>query len=106
MWGNETRGIMNLWRRLRYNERVNYTFAELLGEIQASLDEKLQQGFFSPDTSLTVLEGFTYMPIQSSVGVAYQIGGPAVPVVGAVGNNTGKVYYFPLKVLVPRVELG
>lgn len=99
--------VIMFWKNKRYTKDVKptYTFAQLLGEIQTALNVKVQAGSFHPDTLLILLEGFIYTPIQPNVGGNYIIGGPAIPMVGAVGNNTGQVYYFPLKALVPRVEL-
>jgi hypothetical protein len=97
-----------IWDKLhqRYNKRVKvYTFAELAPQIQTALNAKVMQGLLGRDTGLTLIEGFVSTPIQANVGGSYQIGGPAVPMVAAVGNITNQVYYFPIKLLVPSVEL-
>jgi hypothetical protein len=94
------------WWSQRYNRCVNeYSFEDLKEEILAKLNEFDKQGFFGKNKQLTVLDGFVYLTLQDKVGGGVQLGGRSLPVVVVYDNETGQVWQFSLKQLVPRVEL-
>ena len=36
---------------------------------------------------------------------AFVIGGPTIPMIAVVGNNSGRIYFFALKALLPDIEI-
>lgn len=95
------------WYLPRYTSKMKeYPFDELKDEILDALKKLDNSDFFGKgEKNLTVVEGFVYLPIQSTAGGSYNIGGKSLPVVAVVDNTTGQVWQFALKQLVPRVKL-
>lgn len=54
---------------------------------------------------VTLVDGFVNQPVSSELSGSFIIGGPTIPLVMLVGNTTGRVYYFALKALLPRIEI-
>ena len=80
-------------------------FEECKEKIQKGLDEHLKGVAFPGETKgFTVVDGFFNVPIQSELSGSFVIGGPAIPMVAIVGNKTGRIYYFALKVIAPDIE--
>ena len=75
-------------------------FQTLKPQIVNALNIKFQnRDAFPGETSgFTLVDGFVMQSIQDQSGGIY-IGGKSVPMVMAVGNTTGKIYYFALKAL-------
>jgi hypothetical protein len=48
--------------------------------------------------------GMTSIMMQDDLGT-YQIGGKSIPAVVVVGHNTGRVYQFAIKALLPDVDI-
>jgi hypothetical protein len=65
--------------------------------IKAITDRSEQLGI---NESVTLLEGFVSQPYSTSLSSTLVIGGPSVPMVMLVGNQTGRVYLFAYKALV------
>lgn len=84
---------------------MEYSFKELQVEILDSLEKLDKKGFFGPNKKLTVMDGFVYLTLQDNVGKNFNLGGKSLPVVVVYDNETGQVWQFSLKQLVPRVEL-
>jgi hypothetical protein len=82
-----------------------YNFEELKDEILKKLNELDKKGFFGKNKKLTVLDGFVYLVLQDAVGKGIRLDGRSLPVVVVYDNDTGQVWQFSLKQLVPRVEL-
>lgn len=54
---------------------------------------------------VTLVDGFFNFPLQKEMTGDLVIGGPTLPAVLLVGQNSGRLYFFALKVLLPDVEL-
>ncbi len=50
--------------------------------------------------SLTLLDGFVNSPYTTTLSNDVILGGPFVPMVMLVGNDTGRIYFFAYKALV------
>ncbi|MFA5829313.1 MAG: hypothetical protein WC843_02355 [Candidatus Gracilibacteria bacterium] len=61
-----------------------------------------QLGILEP---IALVEGFINQPLQMEFTGGLVIGGPAIPMVAVVGNNSGRIYYFALKALLPDIQL-
>lgn len=80
-------------------------FSEIKDELQTALNEKLRLAPIPNDDGFTLIEGFMTMPLQGEVSNNVIIGGPSIPVVGIVGNTSGRIYTFALKVVLPNLEI-
>lgn len=54
---------------------------------------------------LALMDGFINLSLNKKLTGSIVIGGPSLPIIAAVGKNTGRVYLFALKALLPDVEL-
>jgi hypothetical protein len=57
------------------------------------------------DEPITLVEGFINQPLQMEFTGGLVIGGPAIPMVAVVGNNSGRIYHFALKALLPDIKI-
>lgn len=53
---------------------------------------------------VTLVNGFISQPIMDEVKGAFVIGGPTIPMIAVVGNNSGRIYFFALKALLPDIN--
>lgn len=53
---------------------------------------------------VTLVNGFISQPIMKEVKGAFVIGGPTIPMIAVVGNNSGRIYFFALKALLPDID--
>lgn len=82
------------------------TFNAYKDRIAKAIDEKLKGSPLKKDEGeLSLVNGFFMQPIQNEIAGKLIIGGPTVPTVAVVGAKTGRLYYFPLKVLLPDIEV-
>ncbi len=84
----------------------NNSFKELKPQIQAAIQQKMglltiQHG----ETGFTLLDGFFNFPIQDEISGSIVIGGPTVPMVAIIGNTSQRVFFFPLKALLPALTI-
>ena len=76
-------------------------FNDIRGEIQEALNSRsVHLGINEP---VTLLDGFINVPIYNQLSRNVVIGGPTVPMIAVVGNNSGRVYYFALGQLLPHL---
>lgn len=82
-------------------------FDEIRGQITEALNARFRapgSTKFTGESGFTLLDGFIMQPLQKELpGVI--IGGPAIPLVAVLGNTSGTMYYFPLKILLPNLEI-
>lgn len=76
-------------------------FEEVKESLLAALKKKAKLG----GEDFTLLNGFILQGIQQRLSGNFTIGGPAIPLVAVVGNNTGQVHFFALKALLPDLDL-
>jgi hypothetical protein len=77
-------------------------FTEYKQKIIAAINAKGNLGIAEP---VTLIDGFVNQPIQSELSGAFIVGGPAIPMIMLLGINSGRVYYFALKAILPEVKL-
>lgn len=70
--------------------------------IKALRDKQESLGINEP---VTLADGFINQPIQKELSSSFVIGGPVIPMIAVVGNNSGRMYFFALKALIPNIEL-
>ena len=78
-------------------------FSDYKEKIIEALNDKVRQHGIQEPTSL--VDGFINQPIQKEFTGGLVIGGPAIPMVAVVGSNSGRIYFFALKVLLPDLEI-
>lgn len=78
-------------------------FSEYKQRIIDALNSRASQlGITEP---ITLVDGFVNQPLQTEFTGGLVIGGPAIPMVAVVGNNSGRIYYFALKALLPDIKI-
>lgn len=80
-------------------------FSDIKIELQAALQEKLKQSPILGEAGFTLVEGFMTLSLQGEVSNNIIIGGPVIPTVGVVGNTSGRIYTFALKVILPKIQI-
>jgi hypothetical protein len=79
-------------------------FEDVQEELLKKIREKLDKNPIPNETDgFTIVGGFSYMPIHNNISGNIVIGGPTLPIVLLVGNSTGIVYTFALKVIMPEL---
>lgn len=78
-------------------------FSEIKDELLKNLDKKLKESPIPNEKGLSLIEGFMNFSLQGEISNNFVIGGPSIPVVGVVGNSSGRIYTFALKVLMPQL---
>lgn len=77
-------------------EKIN--FDDCKERIKSEIDSRSSQlGINEP---VTLINGFTYLPIQKEISGNIRIGGPSIPAIMLVGSNTGRIYLFALKAII------
>lgn len=54
--------------------------------------------------TVSLIDGFINQPIYSELTGAFVIGGPTIPMIAVVGNS-GRIYFFALKALLPDIKI-
>lgn len=54
--------------------------------------------------SVTLIEGFVSQPYSMKLSNSIEIGGPTIPMVLLLGNDTGRIYFFAYKALIQENE--
>lgn len=80
------------------------TFKKHKSDIEKAINKKLADGILSDKKGFTLIEGFINMPLQDQLG-GMVLGGPSIPTVAIVGNDSGLIYTFALKALLPNIQL-
>lgn len=80
-------------------------FSDIKEKLQAALQEKLNQNPIQGEKGFALIEGFMTLTIQGELSTNLIVGGPIIPVVGLVGNTTGRIYTFALKSILPDLPI-
>ncbi len=76
-------------------------------DVKQSLIEELQKRSdkIGITESVTLLEGFVSEPFSKEYSNTYVLGGPMVPMIMLIGNESGRIYFFALKAILKNIEL-
>ena len=74
-------------------------------EITNAIHAKLQAVPITGENGFTLVDGFIMQPLSGELSGNIIIGGPTIPLVALVGNTSGRMYYFALKVLIPDFKI-
>ena len=76
-------------------------FEGIKEQIVEALKKKGNLGITEP---VTLIDGFFNHPFHKEISNSMVIGGPAIPMVMLLGNNTGRVYFFALRAILPNLK--
>ena len=79
-------------------------FSEIKDELIKALNDKLQSNRLHISEKVTIVDGFINQPLSMELSGSFVIGGPAVPMIMLVGNESGRIYYFALKAVLPNYD--
>jgi len=80
-------------------------FSEIKDELVKALNEKLQNNTLHISEKVTIIDGFVNQPLSMELSGAFVIGGPTVPLIMLVGDESGRIYYFALKAILPNLGI-
>ena len=78
-------------------------FSEIKTELVNALNEKLKSNKLHITEKVTIIDGFVNQPLSTELSGSFVIGGPAVPMIMLVGDESGRIYYFALKAILPKI---
>ncbi len=95
-----------MWEYLLYTNIMaeKKSFNDLRDEILRALAEKIKE-VPNNEGGFTLIDGFGTIMLKNEISGDIVFGGPVVPTVMVVGNKTGLIYTFALKVLLPKFEM-
>ncbi len=76
-------------------------FSDVKASIIAALNQH-HPTFTDEPTGVTLIDGFTYVPIQPEFTNNIELVGARLPMIMLVGNSTGRVYFVAAKKLLPK----
>ena len=79
-------------------------FSKIKDKLMKALEEKLKSGKLHISESVTIIDGFVNQPLSMEIPGPFVIGGPSVPLIMLVGNDSGRVYFLALKAIIPDRE--
>ncbi len=80
-------------------------FSDIRDKLQQALQQKLMATPISNENGFSLIEGFMTLPIQTEISNNVIIGGPNIPIIGIVGNTSGRIYTFALKAILPDIKI-
>ena len=57
------------------------------------------------DEPVTLFDGFVNQPFCTELSGTFIIGGPTIPMIMLVGNNSGRVHFLALKAILKDIDL-
>jgi len=83
-------------------ENKSLKFLEYKEKITKALNDKgTSLGIQEP---VNLIDGFINQPIYNELTGSFVIGGPTIPMIAVVGNS-GRIYFFALKALLPDIKM-
>ncbi len=87
-------------------KKIVIKFSDIKDELQRAMQQKLSLTFMPGETAgFTLIKGFMTTPILGELSNNMIIGGPNIPTVGVVGNSSGRIYTFALKLILPNLSI-
>lgn len=80
-------------------------FSEIKTDLVNALNEKLKSEKLHISEKVTIIDGFVNQPLSMELSGSFVIGGPAVPMIMLVGDESGRIYYFALKAILPNIRM-
>jgi hypothetical protein len=86
---------------MEQRQKQKIKFDEIKDKVLSALHERAE--IINIAESVTLVEGFLNEPFSTELSTSIIIGGPTIPMVMLVGNESGKIYFFALKTLVKEL---
>lgn len=80
-------------------------FSEIKNDLVVALNEKLKGNKLHLTEKVTIIDGFVNQPLSMELSGSFVIGGPAIPMVMLIGDESGRIYYFALKAILPSIGI-
>jgi len=80
-------------------------FSDIKAELITALNKKIASKKIRFVEKVTIVDGFVNQPMSLELSGAFVIGGPTIPMVMLVGDDSGQIYYFALKAILPDVKI-
>ena len=80
-------------------------FLDIKEKLLDALKIRLKKTPIECEERFTLIDGFMMLPLNHELSKHIVTGGMAVPIIGIVGNTSGRIYLFALKPLLPDVDL-
>lgn len=80
-------------------------FSEIKAELVNALNEKLKANKLQLTEKVTIVDGFVNQPLSMELSGSFVIGGPAIPMIMLIGDESGRIYYFALKAILPNIGI-
>jgi hypothetical protein len=80
-------------------------FSEIKTRLVEALTEKLKTNKLQLTEKVTIIDGFVNQPLSMELSGSFVIGGPTIPMIMLIGNESGRIYYFALKAILPDIEI-
>ena len=74
-------------------------------EIKIELLEALNKKNLHLPEKVTIVDGFVNQPLSMELSGSFIIGWPSVPMIMLVGVESGRIYYFALKAILPSIKI-
>jgi len=80
-------------------------FETIKADLLRALNEKITSGNWHIIEKVTIIDGFVNQPLSMELSGSFVIGGPAIPMILLVGDDSGQIYYFALKAILPNIQI-
>ena len=74
-------------------------------EIKQDILSALQQKAETLGEPVSLIDGFVSSPFSTELSDSVILGGPTIPMVMLVGDNSGRLYFFALKAILKSIEI-
>lgn len=78
-------------------------FEDVQEKIMAELQKRSEK--FGLTESVTLFGGFMNQPFCTELSDSFVLGGPTVPLIMLIGNETGRVYFLALKAVLEDLDI-
>ena len=78
-------------------------FVDIQNDILRALKDR--SGSLAISEPVTLIDGFIMEPYKSELTGAFTVGGPTIPMIMLLGNESGRIYLFALRALLPELTL-
>jgi hypothetical protein len=78
-------------------------FEDVKDQIMAALQDPSKK--FGIEEEVTLFDGFVNQPVCTELSGTYMIGGPTMPMIMLIGNDSGKIHFLALKAILEDIDL-
>lgn len=82
-------------------QKKKITFDDIKSDVLFALQDKAK----NLGEPVSLIEGFISGPFSTELSNSTVLGGPTIPMVMLVGDESGRLYFFALKALLNNIEI-